>query len=105
MPRLDGPEKPMTGSRTPDLDSLRLEPTTRSGNPTGFQAQTSIQPVLRVARWVSSSLPRLESLHNEKLYLIPPDCYGFLLSVTWRFSLAFACVCFEPAIVRHIAFC
>src|SRR5258708_12355938 len=87
MPHLDGPEKQMPGSRTPDLDSLRPEPTTRSGDPTGFQVHISIQPVLPVARWVSSSLPRLESLHTEKLYLLPKDFYRFWFSLTWHFSL------------------
>src|SRR2546430_3184163 len=81
----------MSGNRTPDLDSLRLEPTTRLGDPTGFQVPISIQPGLRVARWVSPSLPRLESLHTEKLYLIPKDCYWF--SLTWLFSLLFIWRC------------
>src|ERR1700730_11712493 len=79
----------MPRSRTPSPDNLRPEPTRRSSDPPGFQARISIQRVLRVARWVSSNLPRLESLHTEKLCLIPQGCYWFWLSLTWRFSLLF----------------
>src|SRR4029077_1683781 len=86
---LDGPKKRVPSSRTPDPDSLWLEPTTHLGDPARFQAQINIQPVLSVAQSVSSSLPRRESPHSEGLHLIPIGRYGFRLSVTWRFSICF----------------